>query len=189
MPGSRDTTSALTRRGACRYFTDQAVLNESLHTVEAPTVEQLRQAFDCLRDTPAAPLADIEAASLSAGINAATLAHALRPGSVNTAREVVVVEPLLLLLTMRCSSLGAVLRGAFDVFGRAQQGGGGGGGGEQLHLDVPVLLQLLGILGARDPAVTAALREGVARAVEGRAAVTLAALAGVPAIAAKLAGA
>jgi len=110
----------------------------------------------------------------------------LQVGNVNTAREVNVLEPLLMLLTMRCTSLGAVLRGVFDVFGQRGGASEGGDGGEA-RLEVPVLLQLLGILGARDPEVTPALREGVARALDGHVTVTLAALAGVPVLAAKLA--
>lgn len=168
----------------CSYFANQAALHKSLNTIEAPTIPQLRAAFESLRESPTRPLADVEAACQSAGINAATLSHAIQAGNVNTAREVDVLEVLLLLLlTMSCSNFGAVLRSAFEVFGQRADGGGG-----DARLDVPVLLHLLGFLGARDPAVTPALREGVSRALDGHVSVTLKALAGVPALAVKLAG-
>lgn len=159
-------------------------MHKSLHEVQVPTQQQLRDAFERLRDAPLGPLSDVEAACRSAGINAATVASAVRAGGVNTAREVSVLEVLLLLLTMRCTdSLGAVLRGAFDVFGQR------GGEGEEPKLEVPVLLQLLGHLGAHDPQVTPALREGVSRMLDGHVTVTIKALAGVPALASVMAGA
>ncbi|GBF88411.1 hypothetical protein Rsub_01123 [Raphidocelis subcapitata] len=169
---------------AAKYFADAAALQRSISAVEAPTQQQLSAAFSSMRATPAVPLADVEAACVAAGINAATLAHVVKAGNVNTAREVSVLEVLLLLLTMRCGSLGAVLRGAFDVFGEPAAGEGGG----EPRLEVPTLLQLLGFLGARDPEVTPALRDSASRALEGHVTVTLKALAGVPALAAKLAG-
>jgi hypothetical protein len=167
-----------------RYFADAAALQRSLNTVEAPTQQQLSAAFRSVRTTPAVPLADVEAACVAAGINAATLAHAVKAGNINTAREVSVLEVLLLLLTMRCGSLGSVLRGVFDVFGQPAQGDSSG----EPRLEVPTLLQLLGFLGARDPEVTPALRDSASRALEGHVTVTLTALAGVPVLAAKLAG-
>ena len=170
---------------ARRYFSKQAALHKSLHDVQVPTQQQLRDAYERLRDAPVGPLSDLEAACRSAGINAVTVASALRAGGVNTAREVSALQVLLLLLAMRCSdSLGAVLRGAFEVFGQRDSDSGG-----EPKLEVPVLLQLLGFLGAHDPEVTPALREAVSCALDGHVTVTLKGLAGVPALASMLAGA
>jgi hypothetical protein len=154
--------------------------------VHAPTRQQLRAAFECLRATPVGPWSDVEAACRSAGIGAAAVAAAARGGGISAAREVSALEVLLLLLTMGCDGLGAVLRGAFDVFGH-DGGVGGGGAPNEPRLDVPVLLQVLGFLAARDPGVTPAMREGVARALDGHTSVTLRGLAGVPALASVLA--
>ncbi|KAI8469992.1 MAG: hypothetical protein J3K34DRAFT_511552 [Monoraphidium minutum] len=174
------------------YFAAQAELQRSLHTVAVPSEQQLRDAYGRLRGAGpgVVPLHDVEMAARSAGINAATVASAVRAGGVNAARGVSALEVLLLLLTMRCGGLGAVLRGAFEVFG--ERGGGGAPGGEdsagaEARLEVPVLLELLALLGARDPKVTPALREGVARALDGHVSVTLKGLAGVPVLASKLA--
>jgi hypothetical protein len=164
-------------------------LHKNLHAVEIPTQQQLRDAFECLRATPTGPLIDVQAACRSVGISEATVASAVRAGNVNTGREVSVLEVLALLLSMRCDGLGAVLRNAFEVFG--QRGGDSGdtssNGSASARLEVPVLLQLLGFLGARDPEVTTAMREGVARALDGHVSVDLKSLAGVPALASKLA--
>lgn len=173
--------STLTFLWSCRHFSSQAALNHSLNTIEAPTQQQLRQAFEFLKDAPEVPVADIEAACRSAGINTATVTRAVQAGNINVVREVAVLEVLLLLLTMRCDSLGAVLKAAFDIFGKKVEGGNG-----EMRLEVPVLLQLLGFLGSRDPDVTPALRESVSRALDGHVNVTLKNLAGLPVLDSKL---
>ena len=169
--------------------------------MQAPTQRQLRGAFLLLRGAAAAapggggggsgvvPLADVEAACRAEGINAATLARALRAGNVNTAGGVAAREALLVLLTLRCAGPGDVVRALFDVFGDGDDEGGGrsGGGsgsvGGPAQLGVPALLELLGHLAARDPAVTPALRDGAARALEGFMRATLAQLSAIPALA------
>lgn len=166
---------------AAMYFSNKAALARSFHKVKAPAQELLRAIFLSLQGAPTAPLADVTAACRAVGINEATVTKALQAGNVNTAHEVAVPEVLLLLLSMSCDSLGAVLRSSFNVFGQQADGSGG-----DVQLEVPVLLQLLSFLGKRDPEVTPALREAVARMLEGHVNVTLRSLAGVPVLASKL---
>jgi hypothetical protein len=173
----------------CRYFASQAQLKRSMHTVTPPSLQQLRAVFVCLKGATTWPLADIEAACVAAGVTEATLAQAIHAGAVNVAREVSGLEVLTLLLATTCRDLGAVLRSAFVVFGeRPAASNDGGDSNGEARLQVPTLLQLLGVLCTWDPEASPALRESVARALDGHVSVNLTGLATIPALAAKLAG-
>ncbi len=96
---------------------------------------------------------------------------------MQTDKEVVLAEALLLLLTIACEDFKAVVKGCFDVFGLDGR------------IEAQLMLQLLAFLGAKDrDSVSEAVQQEAAKVLEGVDDVSYGELEGVPLLWKKLGG-
>lgn len=159
-----------------RYFAGLAEERRKLQALASPGFGQLQTLYATLRGQKALSLADLLAGAETADIPPHTVCKVLEAARIPTDKHINLLEVVMLLLSMSCDGLATTLKGAFEVLG----------GAADADLPTATILDVLEVLGARDPELHSGVVREVSEALTGQLAASYQVLQGVPVLAPKL---